>query len=86
MDTTGAPPEFVSATRKDVRDRVGAVLAVLWKMTPSEREAVAWTVQQVMKAAVVLQAEALEPRQRRRAMDELTAMLAGYLKARAAQA
>jgi AcrR family transcriptional regulator len=86
VDTPGAPPEFVSATRQGVRDHVGAVLGALWKMTPTEHEAVAWTVQQVMKAAVALQTEALSARQRRRAMDELTAMLASYLRGRASSA
>jgi AcrR family transcriptional regulator len=82
IDTPGAPPEHVAATRKDVRERVAAVLDTLWPMTPTQRQAMAWTVQQVMKAAVALQTEALSAPQRRLAMEELTQMLTGYLRQR----
>jgi AcrR family transcriptional regulator len=81
IDSPGAPPEHVAATRKDVRERVAAVLAALRPMTPTERQAIGWAVQQVMKAAVALQTEALTPPQRRQAFNELTRMLACYLRA-----
>jgi AcrR family transcriptional regulator len=79
LDTPGAPPEYVAATRKDVRERIGAVLAARWPLPPAERESVAWVVQQVMKAAVALPAEAMAATRQRRAMEHLGAMLASYL-------
>lgn len=82
IDTPGAPPEHVAATRKDVRERVACVLDTLWPMTSTERQAVAWTVQQVMKAAVTLQTEAMTLPQRRQASDELAQLLASYLRSR----
>jgi AcrR family transcriptional regulator len=87
LDTPGAPESFVAEVRKDLRARIGSILEVLQpQLRKPERDAAAWVVQQLMKAAVALKADALSPAQRGRAMDELVAMLHGYLSALARRA
>lgn len=77
----GALPAMTGDIRKEMRRRVAAVLqARAPRLAPAAIEAMAMAVLQMMKAAAALDAETALPA-RGAGLDELRAMLRGYLAA-----
>lgn len=77
----GALPAMTGDIRKEMRRRVAAVLqARAPRLAPAAVEAMAMAVLQMMKAAAALDAETALPA-RGAGLDELCAMLRGYLAA-----
>jgi AcrR family transcriptional regulator len=78
LEASGAPAKQAAAAGRAVRARVRAILAAAAPGRPGEMlDAAAAAVQQVMKGAVALKAEAAPVR--RAALDELRTMLRLYL-------